>query len=185
MLAQPGGFAERLRRIPVLRAAAVIPALGLQGIDAVHAAHQIQEAAAHCLTHILLFVFHIQGDHGLARLEEVEQEQLEQIALALAGVAQDEDAGRGLVLISLVKVHQDIGTVLVLADVKPPGIGLAGVVEGVQIGHRAGRQHTLKLWAEHIMAGRHDGEEPLSLAEHEPIHIELGAHQFGEHISLE
>ena len=125
MLGEPGGFAECLRRVPVLRATAVIPALGLQRIDAVHAAHQIHEAAAHRLTHILLFVFHIQGNHGFARHEEVEQEQFEQIALTLAGVAEDQDVGGGLIVIPLIKIYEDIGPVLVLADVESVRIGLA------------------------------------------------------------
>jgi len=51
-----------------------------------------------------LFVFHIQGNHGFARLEEVEQEQFEQIALTLAGVAEDQDVGGGLIVIPLIKI---------------------------------------------------------------------------------
>ena len=77
MLGEPGGLAERLRCVPVLRAAAVIPALGFQGIDAVHAAHQIHETAADPLAHILLLMLHIQGDHGFSCLEEIEQKQFE------------------------------------------------------------------------------------------------------------
>ena len=185
MLGEPGGFAECLRRVPVLRATAVIPALGLQRIDAVHAAHQIHEAAAHRLTHILLFVFHIQGDHGFARLEEVEQEQFEQIALTLAGVAQDEDVGGGLIVIPLIKIYEDIGPVLVLADVESVRIGLARIIEGIQVGHRAGRKDPFKLGAEGVAAGRHNRNKALLLTEHKPVHIELGANQFGEHIGLE
>ena len=63
-------------------------------------------------------MFHIQGNHGFARLEEVEQEQFEQIALTLAGVAEDQDVGGGLIVIPLIKIYEDIGPVLVLADVE-------------------------------------------------------------------
>ena len=38
------------------------------------------------------------------------EKQLEQIALALAGVAQDEDAGGGLVLGTAIQIHDDVGT---------------------------------------------------------------------------
>ena len=185
MLGEPGGFAECLRRVPVLRATAVIPALGLQRIDAVHAAHQIHEAAAHRLTHILLFVFHIQGNHRFARLEEVEQEQFEQIALTLAGVAEDQDVGGGLIVIPLIKIYEDIGPVLVLADVESVRIGLARIIEGIQVGHRAGRKDPFKLGAEGVAAGWHNRNKALLLTEHKPVHIELGADQFGEHIGLE
>ena len=184
MLAQPGGFTECLRRVPVLRAAAIIPALGFQRVDAVHAAHQIHETAAHGFAHIPLFMLHIQRDHGLARLEEVEQEQFEQIALALTGVAEDQNIGGGLIVIPLVEVHEDIGPVLVLADVESVWVGLATVVEGVQISHAGCGQDPFKLGAEGVSACRHDRNKPLLLAEHEPVHIELGADQFSQHIGL-
>ena len=135
MLTQPGGFAERLRRIFVYRAAAVVPALGFQWIDAVHAAHQIHEAAAYGFAQFLLFVLHIQRDCGFARLEEVEQEQFEKIGFALAGVAQNQNVGRGLVLVPFVKVHQNICSVLVLANVEPVGIGFTTVIKWIQVGH--------------------------------------------------
>ena len=71
-------------------------------------------------------MLHVQRDHRLARLEEVEQEQLEQIALALAGVAQDQDVGRGLIVIPFIKIYKDIGPVLVLlAEHEPVHIELA------------------------------------------------------------
>ena len=78
-------------------------------------------------------MFHIQGNHGFARLEEVEQEQFEQIALTLAGVAEDQDVGGGLIVISLIKIYEDIGPVLVLADVESVRIGLARIIEGIQV----------------------------------------------------
>ena len=184
MLAQTGGLTECLRRVPVLRAAAIIPALGLQRVDAVHAAHQVHETAAHGFTHIPLFMLHVQRDHRLARLEEVEQEQLEQIALALAGVAQDQDVGRGLIVIPFIKIYKDIGPVLVLADVESVRIGLSRIIEGIQVGHRAGRKDPFKLGAEGVAAGRHDRNKALLLAEHEPVHIELAPHQLRQHICL-
>ena len=40
----------------------------------------------------------VQADRGLAALQHVAQQELEQVALALAAVAQDEDIGCGLVI---------------------------------------------------------------------------------------
>ena len=185
VLAQPCGLAEGFRGVLIVAAAPVIPAFRLQKIDVELAAHHIHEAAAHGFTEILLLMLHIQGNHGFARLKEIEQEQLEQVALALAGIAQDQDAGRGLVIVPLIKIHEDVGAILVLADIKAVGVRFAAVVEGIQVGHRAGGQDPFKLGAEHIVACRHDRDEALSLAEHQPVHVELGAHQFGEHLGLE
>ena len=56
---------------------------------------------------------------------------LEQMGLALAGVAQNQDIGVGLVIGPAVEVGEDIGAELVPAQVEPMGIGLAGIVKGV------------------------------------------------------
>ena len=65
------------------------------------------------------------------------------------------------------------------------GIGLAGVVEGVQVGHAGCGQNSFKLGAEGVATGRHNRNKALLLTEHEPVHIELGADEFGQHIRLE
>ena len=64
-------------------------------------------------------------------------------------------------------------------------IGLARIIEGIQVGHRAGRKDPFKLGAEGVAAGWHNRNKALLLTEHKPVHIELGANQFGEHIGLE
>ena len=64
-------------------------------------------------------------------------------------------------------------------------IGLAAVVEGIKVCHGACGQHPFKLAGEHIPSGGAYGEKALPLAQHEPVHVELGAHQLGEHIGLE
>ena len=76
----------------------------------------------------------IQTDDRLAGLQQVFQQELQQEALALAGVAEDEDAAVGLVLSTAVEVHDDVASVAIPADVEAVGIGLAGVVEREQIG---------------------------------------------------
>ena len=155
-----------------------------QRIDAVHAAHQIHEAATDPLAHILLFMLHIQRYNGLSCLQKIEQEQFEQIALALAGVTQDQDAGGSFVVVPLIEIHQNVGAVLVLANIKAVGICLSAVVERVQVSHRACREDSFKLLTEVVPAGRHDRNKALPLAEKQPIHIELAPHQLRQHICL-
>ena len=45
------------------------------------------------------------------------------------------DVGRGLVAVPTVKVHHDVAAVLVFPNVKAVGICLAGVIEGIEVGH--------------------------------------------------
>ena len=185
VLTQPCGLAERFGSVGVLRIAALVPTLRFQRIDAVYTPHQIHEAAADPLAHILLFMLHIQRYDRFARLQKIEQKQLEQIAFALAGVAQNQNAGGGFVVIPLIEVHQDIGAILILADIKAMGICLAAVVEWIQVSHRAGRQNPLKLLPEAVPTGRHDRNKPLPLTEEQTIHIELAPHQLSQHIGLQ
>ena len=83
-------------------------------------------------------MFGIQGNHRLARFQQIADQQLNEIALALTAVAQDKDVGRGLVAVPTVKVHHDVAAVLVFPNVKAVGICLAGVIEGIEIGRAAG-----------------------------------------------
>ena len=130
-------------------------------------------------------MFGIQRYDGLTGLQQVQDQQLHQVGLALAGVAQDQDVGGGLVLVPLVKVHQNVAAVFVFADVEALGVQLAGVVEGIEIRHAGGRQHPFKLDAECVVAAGIDAAEALLLAEQELIHIQLAPHQFRQHIGLE
>ena len=127
----------------------------------------------------------VQRDHRLACLQQIADQQLDEIALALAAVAQNEDIGGGLVAVPAVKVHHDVAAVLVFSNVKAVGICLAGVIEGIEIGHAAGRQYPLELLAQHIVAHRADAEEPLLLPQEQLVHIQLAAHQLRQHIRLE
>ena len=47
------------------------------------------------------------------------------MGLPLAGVAQDEHVGVGLVIRTAVKVRENVGAELVPAQVEPMGVGLA------------------------------------------------------------
>ena len=63
----------------------------------------------------------VQADGGLAAFQNVAQQELEQVALALAAVAQDEDVGCGLVIGAAVQIHDDVGAVPVPANVEDVG----------------------------------------------------------------
>ncbi len=103
----------------------------------------------------------------------------------MAGVTEYQDIGVGFVIVALVKIRNDIGAELIPAEVKAVRVGLTAVVERIEVCHGACGQHPFKLAGEHIPASGAYGEKTLPLAQHEPVHIELGAHQLGEHIGLE
>ena len=119
----------------------------------------------------------IQRDNRLPGLQQIEDEQFHEIALTLAGVAENENVGRSLILITLVEVYKDITSIFVLADVETFGIRLAGIVEGIEICHGVGGEHTFKLSTKSIVPHRADAAEALLLAEQELINIELATHQ--------
>ena len=127
----------------------------------------------------------VQTDRCLAGFQHVHQQELQQEALTHAGVAQDEDAAVGLVLGAALQIHDDVGAVAVLPDVEALGIGLAGVIEGVEIGYRGGRKYPLILTAEAVPASRVDRPEALLLAQENAVGGELGAHQCCQDLVLQ
>ena len=80
---------------------------------------KINIAAAQGGTQRLIFGLGIQTNHRFSGLPEVGQKELEQIALALAGVTQNEDIAGGLILASAVKIHQNVGAILIPPDIQP------------------------------------------------------------------
>ena len=103
----------------------------------------------------------------------------------MAGVAENEDVGGGLVLIALVEVHEDVAAVLITPDIEALCVRFAAVVEGIEIRHRACREDTLELLAEGVVSHGAGTAEALLLTEQEPVHIELTPYQFRQHIGLE
>ena len=73
-------------------------------------------------------MLNIQRDNVLARLAAVDHQELHKIGLSLTGVAEDENIGRGLILIALVEVREDVAAVSVLADVEAVGVSLTGII---------------------------------------------------------
>lgn len=114
----------------------VLPGHGLQGVDGIVAGQKIQVTPAQGLGQVQVFGFGIHKDDGLAGLPQIGDNALEQIGFPLPGIAQDEDIGVGLVISPAVKVRENIGAELIPAQVEPMGVGLAGIVEGVEIRHR-------------------------------------------------
>ena len=159
-----------------------IPQLGFQGVDDVLPAHEISEAAAQVGAQVDELMLRIEAESGLAALQDIAEKELQQVALALAGVAQDEDTGGSLILGAAVQVYDDVGAVAVPAHIEAVGIVLAGVVEGEEVRHAGGGQYPFIEGAEDVAAGGVGGEEALPLAEEDTVGVQLGAGQLGGHI---
>lgn len=121
-------------------------------------------------------------DSRFSRLQNVAQKEFQQVALTLAGVAQDEDAGGGLVLSPSVQIHNDVGAIAIPADIESSGIGLTGVVEGVEVGHRTGGEDPLILALEGVVPHRVGGQKAVLLAQEELICPQLAPHQLRSHL---
>ena len=187
VLRQPGYTAKCFRRAGIVSIGIflIAPDLGFQYIDQVLAGEEVDVAAAKGGGQILVFMLHIQTDHTLAGLPQVRQQELQQMGLALAGVTKDQGVAVGLVIASAVQVDQDVGTVLITANVEALGVGAAGEVEGIQVGHRAGRQDSLILRAEAVASEGHNREVALLLAQGQPVHRDLGTGQLHGNVRLQ
>ena len=119
------GAPEGGGRVRVIRLTAIVPVPGLQQIDADPAAEQIHKAAPQVAAQLLHLMLRVQGEDGLAGLQHVAQQKLQQVALALSAIAQDQGAGVSLVAGSPIQVHDDIGTILLVAQIEAAGIRLA------------------------------------------------------------
>ena len=73
-------------------------------------------------------MLNVQRDDILASLTAVDHQELHKIRLALTGVAEYENICRGLVLIALVEVREDVAAVSVLADVEAVRVGFTRVI---------------------------------------------------------
>ena len=133
MLGQPRDLLEGFRRGGVDILDAVRPCLRLEGIDRVLAAHEVDIAAAQSIAEFLIFRLGVQADDRLARLTDVSQNQLEQIALALAAVAEDQGPGTGAwtgtLAASLLDMDFKKSTLAVMC-----GVVLAGIIMGLVSG---------------------------------------------------
>ena len=170
---------ESVRRVRVFRPAAIVPAAGLQQVDAVLPTEVVQKAAAQGAALVLHLMLGVQRDHAFARLPHIAEQELQKITLALPSVAEDEGAGVGLVRSPAVEVHDDVGAEAVPANEEASGIGFAGIVHGVQIGNAPGRQDTLRKIGKLAATRGVGGEKAFPLAQEQRIGAHAGANQLG------
>ena len=111
----------------------------------------------------------VQADHLLAGFQHVAQQELEQVGLALAGIAQDRGAAAGLVVILLIQVHEHIGAIFLMADVESVGVGFPGIADGKEVGNAGGGKDPLRKAPQDIPAGGIGGLESLELTEKQGI----------------
>ena len=184
VLRQPGNTAECIGTLFILRDFFIAPDLRLQHIDQVLARKEVNVASSQGTGQILILMLYIQKHCCLARLTKVRQQELQQIGLALAGVTQNQAIAVGLVITSAVQVDENIGTVLVTANVEALGVGTTGEVEGIQVGHGAGRQDSFILGAESVGTERHDGQVSFLLPQGQTVNGDLGAGQLHGDVRL-
>ena len=163
VLGQPRDLLERLRRGGVDILDAVRPCFRLERVDCVLSAHEVDIAAAQGVAEFLILGLGVQADDCLAGFTDIGQNQLEQIALALAAVTENQDVARGLVLGAAVKVHEDVRAVLVPSEIQSLRIGLAGEVERIEVCHAGCRKDSFILRAELIVTGRDHGQKSFFL----------------------
>ena len=185
MLRQPGGLPEGFGRVHIIWVCIGVPAARLQQIDFICSLDNVRKAAAERLTQLPLLVLHIQRDDRFSCFQKVEQKQFHEVALALTGVTENQNIGAGFVLVALVEIDHNIAAVLVFPDVKAFSVRFTGIVEWEQICDRAGWQDALILRAEGVEPDRTDRAEACLLAELQPVHVQLGAHEFDLHIRLQ
>lgn len=117
--------------------------------------HEVDEAAAEVVGQILVLHFGIEANHIHAGLPQIAEDEIEQTALALTDVAEDQNVG--LVVSSLIEIHQRI--VAEPPCIKAVSIRLSGIVEGIEVRHTGDRENTLELVTKHIEGAGHGARE--------------------------
>ena len=149
------------------------------------ARHEVDVTAAEVGRQVLIFRFCVQRDDPFPGFPQVGQDQLHQEGFALAGVSEDQNIAVGLILAAAVKIREDVGAELVPTDIDPVGVGFAGKVERVKIGHRGSGKDTFELRAELIGAGRQYREKTLFLPQGQTVHSDFGPRQLHSNILLQ
>ena len=185
MLRQPGRLPEGFRRVHVVWVRVGVPAAGFQQIDLIRSLDDVRKAPTERLAQLPLLMLHIQRNDRFACFQEVEQKQFHEVALALTGVAENENIGRGLVLVALVEIDNNVAAVFVFPDVKAFSVRFTGIVEWEQICDRAGWQNALVLRTKGVESDRADRAEACLLPKLQPVHVQLRAHELDLHICLQ
>ena len=166
---------KRCRRVRIDRPAAIVPAARFQKVDAVLPAEVVEKAAAQPSALILHLMLGVQRDDALAGLPHIAQKELQKEALALAGVAEDQGAGIGLVRRAAVQVYDDVGAEAITSDKEAAGICFAGIIHGIQICNAPGGKHPLGKARELCAACGIGGEEAILLAQGQRVGAHAGA----------
>ena len=185
MLGKPRGLPERFGRVHIIWVCIGVPAAGFQQIDLIRSLDDVREAPTERLTQLPLLMLHIQRDDRFSCFQKVEQKQFHEVALALTGVAENQNIGAGFVLVALVEIDHNIAAVLVFPDVKAFSVRFTGIVEWEQICDRACWQDALILCAKGVESDRADGAEACLLAKLQPVHVQLRAHELDLHVCLQ
>ena len=102
-----------------------IPSFRLQRIDHCLSSRAIHVHAAEIPRQLPVFVLRVQKQNFLSRFQRVDDQQAQQMALALPAVAQDEDAAVGSPSRAPVEVDDNIAAVLVPSQQEATGICFA------------------------------------------------------------
>ena len=89
MLGEQGTLPESGGGVRIGRFLSCAPGTGFQHIDPVVSAGEIQVGTAQPLHDLPIFAFGVQSHRPLAALQDVAEKELEEVAFALAAVAQD------------------------------------------------------------------------------------------------
>ena len=119
----------------------------------------------------------VEGDHALARFAHIAEEQLEQKALALSAVAKDEHIAVRLVGRTAKQVHDDVRTEAIPSDEEALGVGLAGIVHGIEICNAARGQYALGKAGKHTTARGIGRSKSVLLPQEQTVRPDLRAHE--------
>ena len=156
MLGEEGTLPEGCRRIRIGFLLSGVPHPGLQNIDPVLAAGQIQVGTTQLFDNLLILTFRVQPNYPLTALQNIAQQQFKEITFSLAGVAQNQHIGVGLILVPPVQVRNDGAAVLVISQIKALGVGFTGVRKREKVGHTGRGEHPLEFFPEGVIpAGHH------------------------------
>ena len=116
---------------------------------------------------------------------EVGQEQFQEIAFPLTGVAENQDIAVAPLSGSAVGVGKNVRAEAVTPDVEAVRVSSPTVGEGVEIRHATCGKNTLIFAPEVILATRQAGLKALLLTEKQPVCRDAVAGQFGHDLRLQ
>ena len=166
------------------RPAFFLPPLRLQHVQQIFPFHQVDIAPAKVFRQVYVLAFHIQADDVHAAFPRVAEQQLHEVALALAAVAEYEDVGIGLVRRFPPEVDEQVRAVLVVSDVEALQVGLPAVIEREQVARAGGGEDAFELLAKTVFAAWLHALKAFLLPEEQLVRRDLGTCQLRLHVCL-